>query len=153
MMVMDVIMMTNESKLCPFCAKPVQKGTINGRPAFICNRCDLYVAPITDMPDFIFEKKYRVRSNEERYCLSLNDYLNKDAGKELLKVLMDYQPCSKGEIIQRKSWLSVYLDKNISEGMDLDLIKCNEYNGETMFSLTELGRNALRGVLNEEIVC
>ena len=129
---------------CPFCNGMTEAVRFGDRPALVCRRCNLAVMPLADMTDSEFKKRFNRRASEkESYSTTLEGFVRKRTGSEILRVLKDYQPCSKQEIQKRIPWMTVYLDRNLNEAVDLELIKCSK-SGE--YTLTPLGKSVARQV-------
>ena len=130
---------------CPFCNGMMDKGRLANRTAYVCRRCKLAVTPLADMTDSEFKRRFNRRASQrEGYSTTLDGFMRKRTGTEVLRVLRDYQPCSKQEIQNRIPWLTVYLEGTLNEAVDLELIKCSML-GE--YSLTPLGKKVVGEVM------
>lgn len=137
-----------DEKFCPICNGYSRKEMLNGRPVMVCERCNLAVLPWKEMSDDEFMSRYNKRNTgEESYTTSLESFVRKETCAELLKVLKDYQPCTREEILRRRGWLSSYIERNLNEALDLELIRFVDSSGVREYMLTELGRDVVKEVV------
>lgn len=131
-------------RCCPFCDGIMDK---KGDKEYACVRCSLKVSTDTDMTEEEFCRRFNRRVSEKRECTTTMDaFIRKDAGTELLRVLHDYQPCTKEEILRRRGWLEVYMEKNLCEAIDLNLVKSVFQDGHEVYLLTDVGKMVFREV-------
>jgi len=134
----------NKIRCCPFCDGKMEK---KGDNEYVCIRCSLKVSTDADMDEREFLTRFNRRASERKeYATSLDAFIRKDAGTELLRVLHDYQPCTKEEILRRRGWLAIYMEKNLDEALDLNLVKSAYQDGQMVYLLTDTGKVVLREV-------
>lgn len=133
---------------CPFCDGLIKKIDMGGRPAYYCIRCEmLFVAPgCMSEPEMEMRFNRRVGDSQSN-CSTVDSFIRKDAAAILLRTVFDYQPCTRDEIVHVVGWMSPYLEKNIREAVDLELMKYMDSDGERMYSLTELGKSVVKEAL------
>ena len=134
----------NKIRCCPYCDGLMER---KGDKEYVCVRCSLKVSTEADMTEDEFLRRFNRRASERKeYATSFDAFIRKDAGTELLKVLHDYQPCTKEEILRRRGWLAMYMEKNLDEAMDLQLVKTAYQDGQEVYLLTDAGKMVLREV-------
>ena len=130
---------------CPFCDGLMRKIEMGGRTAYSCVRCEMIVSAPAWMSESEAERRFNRRVGDSHsYCDSVDSFMKKDAAVILLRTVYDYQPCTRDEIVHEVGWMSPFLEKNIREAVDLELVKYLDSDGERMYSLTELGKSVVK---------
>ena len=138
----------NGLKYCPHCRGNIREEIVDGRPVLVCERCQLAVYAWKDMSRQELLTRFNKRCEEAvTFSTTLEGFVRKEDGAELLRVLKDYQPCSVEEIMSRRSWPYSELRMNISQALDLELIRFVESSGHKEYMLTDLGKSIVREVV------
>ena len=129
---------------CPFCDGAIEKkeGLV-----LVCVRCSMKFTTDSEISEGEFLRRFNRRVvNKRGYAIMLDSFMRNSDGTELLRVLHDYQPCTKEEILKRKGYLAVQMDENLDEAMELNLVKSDVQDGHTVFLLTDIGKRVFREV-------